>query len=278
MFDPADQLGCDAVVDQHIIRGNAGLPHIDQLAPDDPLGRRLQIGRLIDDDRAFTAELQRDRDQIFGGGFHHDFADRDTSRKENIIELGVDQLSSHLFLALDYPDISRFERLPDHVFYNSRDSGSTLGRLQHSAIPGGDSADQRLNQQLERIIERSDNQHGPVGLAENQAFGREHMQRGLYFDGLRPAFQVLHHVPDAVEREADLRSIGFEFAFVQVLIQSGNNPCFVAFDGILQLPQLLQPEGNSPCSSGVEKFTGVPQHLFYVLRRCFEHPRPFLHN
>ncbi|MNC64786.1 hypothetical protein D3C75_1150190 [compost metagenome] len=89
----------------------------------------------------------------------------------------MDQQAGHLFLALNYPDIIRFERLPDHVFYNSRDSGSTLRRLQNSAIPGGDSADQRLNQQLERIIERPDNQHGPVGLADNQAFRREHMQR-----------------------------------------------------------------------------------------------------
>ncbi|MNI85769.1 hypothetical protein D3C73_1427910 [compost metagenome] len=89
----------------------------------------------------------------------------------------MDQQAGHLFLALNHTDIRRFKGLPNHVLYDSRDGGGALRRLQNGTIPGGYGTDQRFNQQLERIIERPDNQYGSVGLAENQAFGREHMQR-----------------------------------------------------------------------------------------------------
>ena len=84
--DFSQEFFLDALLYQQVIGCHAGLPRIDALAPGDAFGRLNQIGALIYDAGAFAAEFQRNRGEVFGGGFHHDFAYGHAAGEENIVE------------------------------------------------------------------------------------------------------------------------------------------------------------------------------------------------
>ena len=76
----------DGLMDEDVIRRDARLPGVVKLAPDDAPGGHVEIGLLVDDARALAAELERDRRQVLGGGFHDDAPDGAVARVEDVIE------------------------------------------------------------------------------------------------------------------------------------------------------------------------------------------------
>ncbi|MNI93211.1 hypothetical protein D3C73_1511270 [compost metagenome] len=76
---------------------------------------------------------------------------------------------------------------------------------------------------------------------------------------------MLHHISNAVQREADFRRIGLKFALAQILMQGRDNFRLIAADGILQLLQLAKPEGGLLRSPAVKPLTVLGQHLFNAL-------------
>lgn len=57
----------DLRVDIEVVRGDAGLAGIEELAPDGALRGEVDIGILVDDAGALAAELKRARGEIRGG-------------------------------------------------------------------------------------------------------------------------------------------------------------------------------------------------------------------
>ncbi|MNP64949.1 hypothetical protein D3C76_1604950 [compost metagenome] len=100
---------------QHIVRRNTGLPRINQLPPDNAFGSHLQIGIRLYDYRAFAAQLQRYRHQVFCSRLHHDFAYRRAACKEHIIKRRVDQRLHRFLFSFHDPDIILGEGLSDQT-------------------------------------------------------------------------------------------------------------------------------------------------------------------
>ncbi|MNI54006.1 hypothetical protein D3C73_1088690 [compost metagenome] len=126
LFHKTDQGVCNFPVHQQIVRRNAGLPGVDQLAPDNPLRGGLQISAFVDNDRAFAAQLQGDGNQLLRCGFHHDLADRHAAGEKNIIKLRVNQQTGHFLLALYHPDIAGLECILNHLLDDGRDGRRAL--------------------------------------------------------------------------------------------------------------------------------------------------------
>ena len=73
-------------MDQHIIRRDAGLSGVDELALGYPFTGKTDIGALADDSRTLAAELQSDWSEMLRGGLHHDFPDPRTAGEEDVVE------------------------------------------------------------------------------------------------------------------------------------------------------------------------------------------------
>jgi hypothetical protein len=82
-----DQSVVHMVVNQHVVRGNAGLAGVEELSEHNPLGGHVQVGALIDDARTLAPELQSDRREMPGGRRHDDAADGAVAGVEDVIPL-----------------------------------------------------------------------------------------------------------------------------------------------------------------------------------------------
>ena len=73
--DFGDKSLFDTFVAENIVRSDAGLSAVEELAEDDASGSKGEIGRLIDYTRALAAEFQDSRCQIFRGMAENLFTD-----------------------------------------------------------------------------------------------------------------------------------------------------------------------------------------------------------
>lgn len=86
VFKPLNQLILYRFMDIHIIRGYTGLATVHPFASCNPSHCLIEVGILMHNGRRFSAQFQRHRDQLLGGGLHDDLAYVRTSGKENIVE------------------------------------------------------------------------------------------------------------------------------------------------------------------------------------------------
>mmetsp|Transcript_49163 Transcript_49163/g.96372 ORF Transcript_49163/g.96372 Transcript_49163/m.96372 type:complete len:214 (+) Transcript_49163:524-1165(+) len=61
-----------ALVQQHIVRGQADLATVDRLHVQHSLDSLLDVAVLVDEDRGLASKLQRDRGEVFCSSCHHD--------------------------------------------------------------------------------------------------------------------------------------------------------------------------------------------------------------
>ncbi|MNY45943.1 hypothetical protein D3C86_1810810 [compost metagenome] len=71
---------------QHVVRGDAGLAGVEQLAHHDALHGVVEIGMRADDGRRLPAQLQRHRREVGGGGAHHVMADVGRAGEQQVVE------------------------------------------------------------------------------------------------------------------------------------------------------------------------------------------------
>ena len=109
LFIFLDKRRFDALFDHQIVRGDAGLPGVEHLAESDaPRGER-EIRRLIDDDGALAAKLERYRGEPLCGGLHDGLADGDAAGKEYVVKRFIEQRLVRIAPALDGGDEARRE-------------------------------------------------------------------------------------------------------------------------------------------------------------------------
>ena len=110
LFVLLDKRRFNALFDHQIVRGDAGLPGVEHLAESDaPRGER-EVCRLIDDDGALAAELERHRGEPLCGGFHDGLTDGDAAGKEYVVKRFIKQRLVCIAPALDGSDEARRER------------------------------------------------------------------------------------------------------------------------------------------------------------------------
>ena len=75
-----------SALDHHIVGGDAGLPRVQQLAPDDALRCRGVVEVGVHDGGRLAAQLQRHRRQVLRRRPHHELADGGRAGEENVVE------------------------------------------------------------------------------------------------------------------------------------------------------------------------------------------------
>ena len=103
------------LVDQNIVRGDAGLTTVQGLSPCKPFGCHIYIRVLVDDARTLSAELQHDRGQMLRGCCHDRLAKIRTAGEEDDVPPLSQQGSVYISMALNNSDIFRWKGFRNHI-------------------------------------------------------------------------------------------------------------------------------------------------------------------
>src|SRR5262249_40877621 len=76
------ELVCPAARQENVVRRDACLSAVVQLAGHDSLCGFTQWVSAVDDDRTFTAQLQSDRNQVLAGSLHDQLPDASRAREK----------------------------------------------------------------------------------------------------------------------------------------------------------------------------------------------------
>lgn len=162
-LEQPQELFFDRLVDQDIIRGDTGLAGIDHFAVNDTPGGNLQLGVGMDDAGALAAQLQGDRGQVLGRGFHDDTAHVGTAGEEDVVKALLQQLGGLRNRAGNIGHIGGIETLLDESLDRFAAGRRQLGSFQYRRVARGQGRDQGHEGQGDGVIERRDDQIHPQG-------------------------------------------------------------------------------------------------------------------
>ena len=194
---------------QHVVRGDAGLAGIGQLAVGDV--RRDAIERLpaIDQHWRLAAEFERHRHELLAGGAHHRAADRGAPGEEEVIERQGREGRANGGVARDDGDLVLGEGLGDQRDQEIARCWCELRRLDHRAIACGESGRERHQREREWVVPRGYDPDDAERLILDMRAGETH--RKCHAPALAPheAAQVLVQVVDPPCECEDFHDGGF---------------------------------------------------------------------
>ena len=150
--DFGDKSLFDTFVAENIVRSDAGLSAVEELAEDDASGSKGEIGRLIDYTRALAAEFQDSRGQIFRGMAENLFTDALTSGKKDHIEFLFEQSLIFAPSPCDSGYITRLKAFGDETGCNGAYCRRIGARFDDGGVSGGDGVSERFYREQKRII------------------------------------------------------------------------------------------------------------------------------
>jgi hypothetical protein len=195
---------------QHVVRRDAGLPGIEQLAVGDALGRLLEIGGGIDDRRRLAAELERDGREIASRGLRDQPPDPGRPGEHEVIERQARKGFCDLVLDAGHEQFGGIEFLRDRLPQQRGKVRRELARLDDDQVAGGDGADRGRERQLQRIIPGRDDADDAERLRHQPIARGQELQRSRHALRRHPAFQMFCRVPDLGEHHHRLGDIGFD--------------------------------------------------------------------
>ena len=205
-----------ALVHEHMVGCDAGLPCVGEFGPHHIRCGQLKIGALVDDGRALAAQLQGDAGQVFGRGAHDVLADRGTAGEEDVIKRQFQQGLGHIGFAFKDGNLVFGEHLAHHLADQGRQMGRQLRRFQHSGVASSDRRNQWAQGQVHRVVERPDDQAAATGHVLNMAAHAQRQQGGPDAFGLHPFFEVANRVIGLDAHRQDLGQIHFALWFLEV--------------------------------------------------------------
>ena len=195
-------------VDEGVVGRDAGLPGVEALAHDDPLGREIEVGGGGDDDRALAAELERDERQMLGARLRDDAPDLGAAGKEDVVPLAGQQRLGDLDTAFEHRDEALVERLAHEVGDHGRRRRRELGRLDHRDVACRERGDERRDRQVHRVVPRADDQvHAQRLVVDVAGRRRGDHRREAGALVLHPLAELLERVLELVGDEADLGDV-----------------------------------------------------------------------
>ena len=214
--DQRDQLVMHAALDQQIVGSHARLADVEPFAERDTAGRHTQVGRGVDDAGALATEFERDRREVPGSPFHHQFANMDATGEEDVVPPLIEQRRVLGAAALDDANEAWVERLLANPSQHRTRSRGVGARLEHHGVSGGERARERLERQQERIVpRRHDERHTEGHLARAADAHRVGEVAGAE-PGTRPPGDMGKLVTDLGAREPDLAHIGLVMRLAQI--------------------------------------------------------------
>ena len=213
-----DQLLGHRSFDQHVVRSDAGLAGIEELAPGDPSGGHLDVGVPGDDHRALATQLEGDRGQVTCA------AAAMTTLPTVVLPVKKRWSKGRSSRAVDYIDRSLDHRHPlgieipgDEPGQRRRGGRGQLGRLHYHGVAGGHRGDQGGEGQLDGIVPGGDDQHRSLGLCHRpRPPGKVGLPRPVH-GGPHPAGQVLPGVGGLGHHRHQVGHPGLESGLAEIV-------------------------------------------------------------
>ena len=206
----------DVLVEEQVVRGDAGLAAVEAFAPGDAAGGEGEVRILVHDAGTLAAEFQHHRRQVLGLGGHRDLPERRAAGQEHQVVTVPEQFPVHGAVALDHGDVLLREGIGDEVFQRFGDRGHVGRGFQDGRAARGDGPHEGIQQQLHRIVPRRNDERAPEGLPNDITRRRKHHHRRLLPFPAGPSANVPDGVPDFSVHQADLGHVGLLVTLVQV--------------------------------------------------------------
>ena len=239
-----DQLILHPCIAENVVRGDAGLAAVQELAEGNAPGRQLQIRACVHDAGALSAQLQRHRRELRRGLFQHKFSHVGASGEEDEVELLLQQAGVFAAPSGDHRHV-----LPWKGFAKQRrDQRAGVGRigagLDHRRVARRDGVHQRIQRQQQRIVPGAHNQRHAVGRgADIASGGKLRKRRGHAFLPAERA-NVPQHVADLAAHQSALAHIALKRGLAQVGAQGFRDARFILAYRILKALQRVNAELN----------------------------------
>ena len=198
-----DQLVVYGSLDQHVVRCDARLPGVDELAPRDATGRHGHVGMSTDDGRALSTQLQRDGCQVLGSGAHDHPRHASVAGVQDVVEPVGQQLRCLGNAALHNAD-GGIAQVADQLREHCVGVRCQFAGLADHGVACRDCGDHRQEQQLHRIVPRSNRTHHAHRLGNDVRGARLEGHRRRHLLGAHPLRHVGERVVDVADHEADL--------------------------------------------------------------------------
>ena len=146
---------------QGVVRGDAGLPGVEKLAPGDAFGSEVHVGTAVHDGGAFAAEFQGDGHQPWGCHGQHLAPNGRATGEEDVVEAeGFHHRRKHIgSRALHHQHLFRAEGFCDDLLQHGGGVRGLLTGFHHRAVACGDGAHQGRKHQQGRVVPRCDDEH-----------------------------------------------------------------------------------------------------------------------
>ena len=251
-LEKRQELVLDILMKHQVVRRNAGLAGIEALSPGDPLRGHPEIGILVHDARALSAQFENHRCQILCGSSHHKTAQRRASGEEDDVPPLLEKLSVHHPVALYHSDVILLEGRGNHLLNDLGHGRNIWRRLQCGSTACRDGSHEGIEQKLHWIVPRSDDESVAERLADDLAGRREKLQRGTFPLRPGPSVQLADMGVDLPEEYADFCKIRLLVGFVEILPQCVAKRFFPFEHSLLEVSQTLFPPADVEGGSGLE--------------------------
>ena len=236
---------------QHVIRRDAGLPGVEQLAVGNLDSGVIEVAGLVDDAGRLAAELQRHRRQV-GGGFGSDLApDGGGAGEEQVVERQAGEPGGQRGVALDHAELVGIEGFVHQTRHQFRGARREFAGLEHDAVACRQRGGRRRQGQLHRIVPRRDDAHNAQRLPLDIGGGGLEVDRCGHLDRLDPARQVLVQVADEAAQQEQVGHLGeVARAHAKVGLHRVAQGLAVAVDEPAQAPKAVAPQGQGHVDLG----------------------------
>jgi len=208
---------------------------------------------VIDDARALAAKLERHRRELLRGRFHHDAGDSPISRVEDVVEALLEERAGLFGTALDKCHAARVQVPRHEAAQQFRDMRRDLRRLQHHTVARRNRTHERGEQQLDRVVPRSNDQDDAERLAEDAGAGGLLLKRGSNLLRAHPSGQLLFREQRLALHDGDVGDARFERRLAQIgLERSQEIFCVVVHHAHDLIELALAPQGRAGLT-GIER-------------------------
>ena len=164
---------------QHVVRGDASLPGVDQFAEQNALGGVRQVVVRGDDCGRLAAEFQRHGREMRGGRGHHALAHTGGAGEQQMVEGQRAEGRADFGIALHHRHFVGREGLRGALREHRAERGRVFGELDHRAVARHQRGRERRHGQHQRVVPRRDDAHHAQRLGNQlRASGQEPARHG----------------------------------------------------------------------------------------------------
>ena len=179
-----------------VIRRDAGLAGVEQLAEGEARRYRGEVAGRIEDRRRFAAQLQGHRRQVLRCRLGHHSSDGGGAGEEQVVERQFGESLAGLGIADHYRHFVLGEELGHDALQQFGKSRRQLRRLDHDPVAGGDGRYRGRDGQLIGVVPGRDDAHHAQRLAHQAVAGGEVLHGGGHAPRLHPALEMALRMAD----------------------------------------------------------------------------------